>query len=273
MVTRDARDGAAPLAGATVLVTRDASRADALVAPLEALGARVLTWAATRIERRDTAALQAALRELRAYDWVLFTSATAVAITVEVATAVGVTVSEWAGVRVACVGAATAGALRAHGVEATLVPERFLAAGLLEALAARDDIAGARVLHPVATGARGDLVDGLRALGASVHRIDAYESVAGDADVAELRNALQNGRVDAVTFAAGSAVAAWVGAMAPLHAAAPAVSIGPVTTQAAHAAGLHVAAEASPSTLEGLVAAVVRAVGARHDQHHPTPTT
>jgi len=270
---RGTPDTVRPLAGATVVVTRDATRADALVAPLEALGARVLTWAATRLEPRDVAGLAAAVRALDGFDWAVFTSATAVSLTFDAAAAAGRRAAHWSRVQVACVGTATAAALRDRGVEPAVVPERFTAEALLASLAARGDVAGARVLHPVAAGARTDLVDGLRALGAAVHRIDAYESVANAADVAELRIALQDGCVDVVTLTAGSAVAAWVGAMAPLHAGVPVASIGPVTSQAASAAGLRVVAEASPSTLDGLVAAVVRAIGARHDQHFPIPQT
>jgi uroporphyrinogen-III synthase len=149
-----------------------------------------------------------------------------------------------------------------------------VAEGLLEAFSARDDVAGTLMLYPTAAGARRELTDGLAALGATVVRIDAYDSVATDEDVAEVRAALRDGRVNAVTFTASSAVTAWVAAMSPLHGVADVVSIGPVTTQAARTAGMRVAAEAMPSTLDGLVAAVVRAIRAQRDrQHHQTHQT
>ena len=72
-----------PLNGATIVVTRAATRADQLVEPLEALGARVLTYAATRIVARDVEALRSAACALARYDWVLFTSATSVSMTFE----------------------------------------------------------------------------------------------------------------------------------------------------------------------------------------------
>ncbi|MCC7055393.1 MAG: uroporphyrinogen-III synthase [Gemmatimonadaceae bacterium] len=267
-------DGARPLSGATIVVTRAASRADQLAGPLEALGATVLTYAATRIVTRDVEALGQAARELARYDWVLFTSATAVALTFEATAACGVTAADWVHTRVAAVGTSTASAIRERGVEPTLVPERFVAEGLLEAFAARNDVAGTLVLYPAAAGARRELTDGLSAMGATVDRVEAYDSVATDEDVAEVLAALREGRVNAVTLTASSAVAAWVGAMSPLHDVADAVSIGPVTTQAARAAGMRVAAEAMPSTLDGLVAAVVRAVQAQRDrQHHQTHQT
>ena len=263
-----------PLAGATIVVTRAAARADQLVTPLETLGATVLTYAATRVIPRDVDGLQLAARQLARYDWVVFTSATAVALTFEATADCGVSAADWSHTRVAAVGSATASAIRERGVEPTLVPERFVAEGLLEAFAARGDVAGTTMFYPAAAGARRDLVDGLVRLGATVDRIEAYDSVATDEDVAAVRAALRDGRVHAVTMTASSAVTAWVGAMAPLHDVADVVSIGPVTTQAARAAGMRVAAEAMPSTLDGLVAAVVRAIRAQRDrQPHQTHET
>ncbi len=263
---------ARPLDGATVVVTRAASRADQLITPLEELGARVLTYAATRIVARDIEALRQAACALARYDWVIFTSATAVGLTFDATEKCGIASEHWAHTRIAAVGSATASAIRARGVEPTLVPERFVAEGLLEAFALRGDVSGMTMLYPAAAGARTELCAGLRELGVTVDRIEAYDSVAADEDVVEVRAALQQGAVDVVTLAAKSAVDAWVAAMAPMHTMADVVSIGPITTQAAHAAGMRVVAEAMPSTIEGLVAAVVRAVQSRRDRHR-NPTT
>ena len=257
-----------PLAGATIVVTRAASRAETLVEPLEALGAQVLSYAATRIVPRDVEGLYRAACALARYDWVVFTSATAVAMTFDASERCGISAAQWRHTRVATVGSSTGSAVRARGVEPSLVPERFVAEGLLDAFAARVDVAGTRVLYPAAAGARRDLRDGLQAMGATVDQVEAYDTVATDDDVADVRTALHEGRVDVVTLTARSAVEAWVVAMGEAHQLADVVSIGPVTTQAAHAAGMRVAAEAMPSTIEGLVAAVVRAVRAQRDRHH-----
>jgi uroporphyrinogen-III synthase len=272
MTTPVSADDARPLEGATIVVTRASARAEHLVVPLQALGATVLTYAATRIVPLDVDGLREAARALARYDWVVFTSVTSVALTFEAAAACGISAGDWAHTRIAAVGSSTAAAIREQGVEPTLVPERFVAEGLLDAFAQRDDVGGTTVLYPAAAGARPGLCDGLRALGATVHRVDAYDSVATEADVADVRAALEGGLVHAVTMTAKSAVDAWITAMGALHNAADVVSIGPITTQAAHAAGMRVAAEAMPSTLEGLVAAVVRAVRAQRDRHHHLTT-
>ncbi len=272
MVASDDAGTDRPLHGATIVVTRAADRAEQLVAPLRALGAEVMTYAATRIVPCNTDLLTVAAAALSEYDWVIFTSATSVALLFDAADACGMQAAQWAQRRIAAVGAATATAIRERGAEPELVPQQFVSEALLDAFAEQRDLTGARILYPAAVGARDVLSDGLRALGARVDRIDVYDSLATHDDVSWLQTALQSGRIDAVTLTAKSAVDAWVAAMAPAHAIADVVSIGPVTTQAAHAAGLRVAAEAMPSTVDGLVAAVVRAVEARrHGIQHLTP--
>lgn len=257
-----------PLSGATVVVTRAASRAEHLIGPLQALGARVLSYAATRAVPRDVQGLQRAAAALARYDWVVFTSATGVDLMFDATEACGIAAVDWAHTRIATVGSATADAVRARGVEPALVPTRFVAEGLLEAFAAHGGLAGTALLYPAAAGARRALADGLRALGAEVHVIEAYDTITTDEDVAEVHAALCTGHVNAVTLTAKSSVDAWVAAMGEAHRMADVVSIGPVTTEAARAAGMRVAAEAMPSTIEGLVAAVVRAIRAQRDRHH-----
>jgi uroporphyrinogen-III synthase len=258
-------DSTRPLRGATIVVTRAALRAEQLIAPLEALGAHVLTYAATRVVPRDTATLLCATRALGRYDWAVFTSATSVALTIEAATANGITLADWSHTRIAAVGSATGTALRERGLTVALEPTTFVAEALVEAFAASIDLRGSRVLYPTAVGARSALSDGLRSLGATVDRIEVYESVTTEEDASAVRAALRDGAVHAVTLTASSAVDAWVAAMSPVHAAADAVSIGPITTQAARAAGMRVVAEAMPSTLDGLVDAVVRTIGMQRD--------
>jgi uroporphyrinogen-III synthase len=274
IVTSALPDSTLPLHGATIVVTRAATRAEQLVAPLEALGARILTYAATKIVTRDTATLLCATRALGRYDWAVFTSATSVALTFEAATVNGITLADWSHTRIAAVGSATSTALRERGLTVALEPETFVAEALVDAFAAHVEMRGSRVLYPTAVGSRSVLNDGLRSLGATVDRIDIYESVTTAEDTAAVRGALRDGLVHVVTLTASSAVNAWVAAMSPVHAAADAVSIGPITTQAARAAGMRVVAEAMPSTLDGLVDAVVRTIGMQRDaQSHSTRTS
>jgi uroporphyrinogen III methyltransferase / synthase len=248
---------ARPLFGRRVVVTRAAAQAGALSERLRALGADVLEMPATRVEPLDPAPLAAALARLGEYDWMAFTSQNAVRLVWEALRAAGLDARALAGVRVCTVGSATGEALLARGIAVDVVPIRFVAEGVLEALAGRTDVQGARVLYATAEGARDVLPAGLRALGAVVDVVPVYRSAPDGAGAEQLRQALADGAVDLVTFTSASTVHGYVQAVgAELARRAPAASIGPVTSEAARAAGITVAVEAAESTIPGLVAAV-----------------
>jgi len=254
-----------PLSGRRVVVTRAAAQAGALAGRLRALGADVLELPALRLEPLDPAPLRNAVARLRGYAWLALTSQNAVRLLWDALRDAGLDARALAGVRVCAVGPATAGALLERGIAADVVPERFVAEGALAALAARaDEVRGSRVLYVTAEGARAVLPDGLRELGAEVDVVPAYRAVADERAVAEaepLREALAAGAVDLVTFASASAVRNFVDAVgAELARRAPAATIGPVTSDAARAAGLTVAAEAGEATIEGLVRVVEEAL-------------
>jgi uroporphyrinogen III methyltransferase/synthase len=221
------------------------------------MGAEVIEMPATRIEPLDQAPLDAAVGGLGEYQWVVFTSQNAVRLFWESLRRAGLDARALANCRVAAVGPATGGALLDIGIVVDLAPERFVAEAMLDAMRAHGSLAGARVLYAAAEGAREVLPAGLAELGARVDLIPIYRSVPDAADADELRGRIESGEVDAVTFTSASAVTAFVAAVGTAAArAVAAVSIGPITSQAARAAGLRVLAEASPSTIGGLADAV-----------------
>ncbi|HEX4682545.1 MAG TPA: uroporphyrinogen-III synthase, partial [Gemmatimonadaceae bacterium] len=164
-----------------------------------------------------------------------------------------------AGVKLAAVGPVTADALLDRGLAVDVAPNRFVAEALLECLGGRSDVRGARILYAAAEGARETLVEGLAGMKAVVDRVELYRSVPHGEGAARMRDELLAGRVDMVTFTSASSVTAFVSAVGEAAALrAPAASIGPITSEAAHAAGLDVLVEAEESTIAGLVEAVER---------------
>jgi uroporphyrinogen-III synthase len=244
----------APLAARRIAVTRPEG-GGTLAAALERLGAEVVLLPATAIAPLDPAPLDAAIARLSSYDWVILTSRNAVARLLDRLATAGRTAQALAGHRIGVVGRATADALGEAALVPTVVPERYVAEGLLAALAARPDVTGTRVLHPAAEGGRDVLADGLAALGAQVDVVPCYRSVPHPDLTAGAARALAEG-LDAVTFTAPSTVHAWVEATGRAGLGVPAVVIGNVTAEAARAAGLRVVAVADPSTAEGLAEAV-----------------
>jgi uroporphyrinogen III methyltransferase/synthase len=256
---------ARPLAGRRVVVTRPRAQADELAARLEDLGADVVLFPTIEIAPpRDLAALDRAVATAGTYDWILFTSANGVRMFFERLVALRRDVRDLAGVRIAAIGPETAAELERRLVRPALVPAEYRAEGLLASLAA-GDVRGRRFLLPRAAGARAILPDELRASGATVDEVIAYEAVApADADVDGLRAALADGGIDVLTFTSSSTVrnfAALVGSdpvAAIARAGRPLVAcIGPVTAETAREIGLRVDVVPDAYTAEALAGALV----------------
>lgn len=209
-----------------MVVTRPRARARALVERLRALGLETVVCPLIDIRPVGPGSV-----DLTGYDWVVVTSRTAA----EELDRRG----RGAWPRVAAVGPGTAEALRAVGVETAAVAAVSTQEGLLAVLPQRPG----RVLFAGAEGARRLLVD---ALGADF--VPLYRTV-------QLRPE-SFPAADLVILASASAARAYGAAASE----APAVSIGPETSSAAREAGVRLVAEAATHDLDGLVAAVERAV-------------
>jgi uroporphyrinogen III methyltransferase/synthase len=250
-----------PLFGKRIVVTRAAQQSQALSDKLMELGAEVIEMPSTRIARMDLSPLREEIARIGDYQWLIFTSQNAVAIFWEQLLGTGRDARALASLAIAAVGPATAGALLERGIAVDVIPERFVAEGLLEKLTDRDDVSGARVLYVTAEGSREVLIEGLDERGAEVTVIHAYRSVQDGAGAGRLRKALESGSVNAVTFTSASAVRGYVDAVGEdLSLRAPAVTIGPQTTEASNAAGIELLAEAEEATIDGVVAAVERSL-------------
>jgi len=236
-----------PLAGLTVAVTRARAQASALAEALRSLGAAVVEAPAIRIVPIDGPA-----PELERYDLVCLTSPNGVRLLFERLASAGRDARALAGRRVAAIGPGTAAALRGHGVIADIVPERFVAEGLVEALL---DVPVAHALIARATEARDVLPEALRARGASVDVLALYETVAEPLSESERAAARA---ANYVTFTSSSTVRFFFDAVgpAPLE-GARLVSIGPVTSGALRERGLEPDVEASRHDIDGLLEALV----------------
>ena len=248
------------LHGLRVVITRSQDTQAGVNARLAELGAEVVqlpTIAITGLG--ETPPVQQAVRDLGQYDWILFTSANGVRHFLAAVRAAGLDPRAFARARLGCIGPATARCLDEHGLRADLVPAEFVAEAFLAALLA-EGVKGKRVLLPRARIAREILPDELRAAGALVDVVPAYDTHAPVPD-ATIRARIARGDVDVLTFTASSTVrhfralfddAEW----AVVCARTAAACIGPITAETARVAGLTVAVTASTYTIPGLVDAV-----------------
>jgi uroporphyrinogen III methyltransferase/synthase len=236
-----------PLARVSVAVTRARAQASGLAARLRALGATVVEAPAIRI-----APLPGPAPDLQRYDLVCLTSPNGVRLLFERLAAVGRDARSLAGARVAAIGPGTAAALREHGVIADVIPERFVAEGLVEAL---EEIPVNRALVARAAEARDLLPDALRARGAEADVIALYETLPEPLTGPQLELI---GAADYVTFTSSSTVRFFFDAAAErLRPDTRLVSIGPVTSTALRERGVEPQVEASRHDIDGLVQALI----------------
>jgi uroporphyrinogen-III synthase/uroporphyrinogen III methyltransferase/synthase len=203
----------ASLSGRTVVVTRPAGGPDALADRLRELGASVRELPALELAPpADPRPLDAALRELDRFAWVVFASAPAVERVLARLEALGLPAAALSSRALAAVGPATAARLAQALRPPDLVPAEATGAALAAALGPR--ARGQRVLVPRPAEGRPELVEGLSAAGAEVVAVEAYQTrPAPPARLAPLRTWLLAGELDAVAFASPSAVRAVVEAL------------------------------------------------------------
>ncbi len=258
------------LAGRRVLVTRAAHQAGKLSDGLRALGAEPVEVPVLAIEPPPSYdPLDRSLGQLGTYQWLILTSANTVRICAERAAQAGVDLTGHSALKVAAVGKATAKAATEAGFTVSFVPESYLGESLAEGLL--NGIAGKRVLLARAAVARDIIPDTLRAAGAIVDVVDAYLNMMPADAPDKLKSALSVG-IDAAAFTSSSTVthlsyaAARAGIPFPLE-NVRAVSIGPITSQTLRELGWSPAAEADPSDISGLIAAVALVLGGSVNPH------
>jgi uroporphyrinogen III methyltransferase/synthase len=241
-----------PLAGHTVAVTRAREQASGLARALEALGARVVQAPVIRITPLPGPPLDPS-----PYDLICLTSPNGVRELFERLAAGGWDARALAGARVAAIGPGTAQALAERGIVADVVPERFVAESLVEALA---ELPVNRALVARAREARDVLPEALRARGAEVDVLELYETVAEPLSARALETARN---ADYITFTSSSTVRFFLQAastqdgQAAISPQTRIVSIGPVTSEALRQHGLEPRVEAARHDIDGVIDALL----------------
>ena len=270
-----------PLKGIRVLVGRARHQAGALSTELRKLGAQVLEIPFIEIRKpRSFHPLDAALKNLATYDWLILTSVNGVeAMFARPAWKNSMWKSGPLGprkatrnsgalapaIRIAAIGPATKKAIEQRGLRVDVMPKEYVAESVVRSL--RKKVKGKRVLLVRAKVARDVIPRELRKAGAKVDVVEAYETVAPKSSRGRLRAALKdpNKRPHVVTFTSSSTVknfAALLG-LSPKHKPAQLdgvrmASIGPVTSQTLREYGFRPDIAARKFTIPGLIDAIVR---------------
>jgi uroporphyrinogen-III synthase len=250
-----------PLAGKRVVVTRAAQQSSDLFTRLSAAGAIPVSLPLVSFAPpQDYGPLDAALRQLQNFDWVIFTSANAVHAVESRAKALGIDLRHKAKApQIAVVGPATRQEAEVAGFSVDSVAKTHLGVALAQELS--DRLRRKAVFLPRSDRANPDLLAALRALDAKVTEIIAYRTL--PSTDTEQRHATQilTQEADAVLFFSPTAVQhlgdllghdAFVGLQYRIVIAA----IGPVTARALREIGVERLVQAADTTSAAVIDAL-----------------
>ncbi len=257
--------GKLPLHEKRVLVAASPQTAAKLSAGLESWGAKLVRFQATEIRRiRDAAAMARVLAALGKYRWIVFTSSYGVRFFMELLAEEGLSGKELERASICTVGPATAEAARGRGLRVDLVPEEYVAEGVLNALSQRagasGTLAGCRILLPRAKGGRDIIRRELAAAGALVDVLPCYETLQAQTDPGVIQDLLDN-PPNLLVFTSSSNVSSFVSILGrengkrALKEAVVAV-LGPVTAQTVADFGKRPEILPRENTVESLLQAI-----------------
>jgi uroporphyrinogen III methyltransferase/synthase len=267
-----------PLFGHRILVTREYSGE---FKELEELGAEVIRFSTVEIVPPKTyAELDRAINSIHTYDWLIFTSSNGVKYFFNRIFERDIDIRELKGIKICAIGKKTAGEVKNLGLKVDMVPNKFMAEGLVEAFieegrrqraegkgqkaeGENEDFAllkGMKFLLPRAEVARELFPEKVRELGGTIDVPVAYRAVMPEKHGKRLRRFLDEGRITIATFTSAATFNNFIAVMgedaSKLLDSVEIAVIGPVTAQAIEQAGLKVAIMPEEATVEAMVKAI-----------------
>ena len=246
-----------PLSGKIVVVTRAEAQSREICEQLRVRGATVrLLPLISFAPPENCDALDAAVREVAAFDWVVFTSANAVQAVERRAEELQITLETLRLPQAVAVGPATSNAAEAAGFSVEYVATEHSGAGLAREFGA--ELRNKKVLLPRSDRANPDLPAALRKAGAAVTEVVAYRNLPpSTTDRGKVRDSLSGG-IDAILFYSPSAVQNFVELagrerLGTLQGRAVMVAIGPATAAALTSTGVQRIARSADTTMKAVV--------------------
>ena len=239
------------LFGRKILVTRARTQASKLSSALKNLGAEVIECPTIKIAppSDNFQQLDATIKNLHEFDWIIFTSANGVEKFFERLKVHGLDARALK--KVAAIGSATAEKLLSFGIIADVVPKNFVAESLAEAL--KNFVDGKKVLLARAEESREVLPDTLKNFGAEVTIAPAYKTLPEIVDFDS---------IDLMTFTSSSTVKNFVAAYGvDVLKKIPSAAIGTITAQTLKNFGVTPAIVAEEFKISGLVEAIKKFYG------------
>jgi uroporphyrinogen III methyltransferase/synthase len=240
-----------PLFGRRIVVTRASERVSSFARELRTLGAEVIEFPTIATVAPDSyATLDAAIARLKAFDWIIFTSATGVEAFIERLRSLQKDIRAMGTGRIAAIGPATAAALKKYALIVDAIPGEYRGEAIVDAIGA-EKVRGAHILIPRAQVAREALAQLLVEGGAAeVVVAPAYKTIAPKGNIP--------GDVpyDLVAFSSSSTATNFFELMGNQALATKVAAIGPITASTARQLGFDVVVEPRDYTIPALVAAI-----------------
>ena len=250
-----------PLTGRRILTTRASKQSCGLAKPLRDLGAEVIEIPTIAIKPPASYnALDSALKRIADYDWLILTSVNGVEALFGRLKKLRVPAARLKHLQIAAIGPATKREIEKQGLKVAVMPEKYIAESVVEALAGKT--AGKRVLLVRAKVARDVLPNELKKTSAAVEVVEAYQTHVPMGAKAKLNRlfAGKTTRPHIVTFTSSSTATNFLDLLEKEHYASLRevllASIGPVTSATLTKAGFKPQIEAKEYTMEGLAAAI-----------------
>jgi len=254
-----------PLFGRRIVVTRAREQASSFLAGLSQLGAECIEFPTIEIIPPESwRELDKTIHSLEDYQWLLFTSVNGVKYFFQRLETLEKDVRDLKGIKIGAIGPKTAEAIHKKGIRPDMVPDEYRAEAMVEAFK-RLETEALRILLPRAAQAREILSQELEKMGARVDVVEAYRTVTPDGDRDRIKEMLERGEINMITFTSSSTVKNLVEMFEPgddqfqrwMKNVAVAC-IGPITAQTAEEKGLSVSLIPAEYTIEALTNAIVQ---------------
>ena len=260
-----------PLFGKRIVVTRAREQSSEFLALLSELGATCIEFPTIEVVSPESwDALDQAIHTLESYHWLLFTSVNGVKYFLKRLEALGKDIRDLKGLKIGAIGPKTAEIWHGLGIKPDLMPKEYRAEALV-ALFEEYGIKGTRILLPRAAQARELLPEELRKMGAEVDVVQAYQTIKPDHKTTRIREMLEKGDIDMVTFTSSSTVTNFLEMfeadsqrLLEWMAGVAVACIGPITAKTAQDNGISVNLVPSEYTIEALAESIVQYYSETH---------
>ncbi len=245
-----------PLFGKRIVVTRTRQQAGDLSRKLAQLGADVIELPTIRIEPpKDLKTFGQLVMDSHGYDWIVFTSPNGVDRFFEMFYKLYHDARSIGGAKIAAIGPGTVEKIKQYHLAVDLVPEKFVAEGLIKAFK-KEGVENQTILWVKAEQTREVIANELTGMGAIVDEAIAYRTVPESEENSDAFGRFKSEGADVITFTSSSTVDHFMDLKLPLPEGIKIASIGPVTSKTLKKHGLRIDIEAKEHSIPGLVQAI-----------------